>query len=193
VSNRHKDAPRCERCYQLVQGCVCALIPHLHTRTRLLVILHAAEAKKPTNTGRLAALCTDNSRVLVRGLAQQPLDLAFLAGENALVLCPDAAATVVQPVAFPVTLIVPDGSWRQASKMPRREPMLRDLPRVRLPTVSARAPALRRESKHNGLATFVAIAYALGLLEDPAIEQALLAFYDVVADRIVRARKGYVC
>jgi len=193
VSNRHKDAPRCERCHLLVQGCVCALVPKLHTQTRLLVILHAAEAKKPTNTGRLAALCTDNSQVLVRGLAQAPLDLGFLAGQNALVLCPDETATIVQPVPFPVTLIVPDGSWRQASKMPRREPLLRDLPRVRLPPVSARAPLLRRESKDNGLATFVAIAYALGLLEGPAIQEALLAFYDVVADRIVRARQGYVC
>ena len=177
----------------LVQGCVCAIIPQLHTRTRLLVILHAAEAKKPTNTGRLAALCTDNSQVLVRGLPDQPLDLGFLAGQNALVLCVDDSATIARPVAFPVTLIVPDGSWRQASKMPRREPMLRDLPRVRLPPLSARAPALRRESKDNGLATFVATAHALGLIEDPAIEQAMLAFYDVVAQRILRARQGQLC
>ena len=177
----------------LLQGCVCAAVPQLHTRTRLLVILHAAEAKKPTNTGRLAALCTDNSQVLVRGLPHEPLDLSFLAGQNALVLCPDEAATIVQPVAFPVTLIVPDGSWRQASKMPRREPMLRDLPRVRLPPLSTRSPALRKESKDEGQATFVAIAHALGVLEDPAIEQALLAFYDVVAQRILRARQGHVC
>ena len=177
----------------LAQGCVCAIVPQLRTRTRLLVILHAAEAKKPTNTGRLAALCTDNSQVLVRGLPDAPLNLGFLAGERALVLCPDASATLVQPVAFPVTLIVPDGSWRQASKMPRREPMLRDLPRVRLPPVSARAPELRKETKDNGLATFVAIAHALGLLEDPAIERSMLAFYAVVAERILRARQGQLC
>ena len=190
VSNRRKEAARCERCYMLVQGCVCAIVPQLQTRTRLLVILHAAEAKKPTNTGRLAALCTDNSQVLVRGRANESLDLGFLAGQNARVLCLDDSATLLQPVASPVTLIVPDGSWRQASKMPRREPMLRDLPRVRLPAVSARAPALRREPKDDGLATFIAIAHALGVLEDPAIEQAMLAFYDVVAQRILRARQG---
>jgi DTW domain-containing protein YfiP len=174
----------------LVQGCVCALVPRLHTRTHLLVILHAAEAKKPTNTGRLAALCTDNSQVLVRGRRDEPLDLGFLAGQNAVVLCPDETATVVQPIASPVTLIVPDGSWRQASKMPRREPMLRDLPRIKLPALVARAPELRRETKENGLATFIAIAHALGVIEDHAIERALLAFYDVVAERIVRARQG---
>ncbi len=174
----------------LVQGCVCALIPRLHTRTRLLVILHADEDKKPTNTGRLAALCSDNSQVLVRGLHNQPLDLGFLAGQNAMVLCLDETATTVQQVSAPCTLIVPDGSWRQASKMPRREPMLRDLPRVRLPPQSAQTPALRRETKDQGLATFVAIAQALGIIEDPAIERALLAFYDVVADRILRARQG---
>lgn len=176
----------------LLQGCVCALIPRLHTRTRLLVILHVDEAKKPTNTGRLAALCSDNSQVLVRGLRNQPLDLRFLAGQNAVVLCPDETATLVGPTVSPITLVVPDGSWRQASKIPRREPMLRDLPRVKLPPLPPHVSALRRETKDNGLATFVAIAHALGALEDPALERALLAFYDIVADRILRARRGQV-
>jgi DTW domain-containing protein len=174
----------------LTQGCVCALAPHLQIRTRLLLLLHDDEAKKPTNTGRLAALCCANSQVLVRGRRNEPLDLSFLVGQNAVVLCPDETATVARPVAGPLTLIVPDGSWRQASKMPRREPMLRDLPRITLPPLSPRLPALRRETKDNGLPTFVAIAHALGLIEDPAIERALLAFYDVVAERIVRARQG---
>lgn len=174
----------------LLQGCVCALVPRLHTRTHLVLILHADEAKKPTNTGRLAALCSDNSQVLVRGRRHEPLDLGFLAGQNAFVLCPDEDAMLAAPMAEPVTLIVPDGSWRQASKMPRREPMLRALPRIRLPRLTPRHPALRRETKDNGLATFVAIAHALGIIEDAAIEQRMLAFYDVVAERIVRARHG---
>ncbi|MEO6603622.1 MAG: tRNA-uridine aminocarboxypropyltransferase [Polyangiaceae bacterium] len=182
--------PRCERCRMLVQGCLCALAPRLHTRTRLLVILSAAEAKKPTNTGRLAALCSDNSQVLVRGLPNQPLDLGFLAGQNAVVLCPDENATIVRRIAGPVTLVVPDGSWRQASKMPRREPMLRDLPRVMLPPLAALAPALRRETKDNGFATFVAVAHALGFIEDPLIEQAMLVFYDRIVQRIQSARQG---
>jgi DTW domain-containing protein len=174
----------------LVEGCVCALMPRLNTRTRLLVILHAAEAKKPTNTGRLAALCSDNSQVLIRGRRNEPLELGFLAGQNALVLCPDETATLVQAVTAPLTLIVPDGSWRQASKIPRREPMLRDLPRVRLPPLLELPRALRKETKDQGLATFVAIAHALGIIEDPALEQALLAFYEVVVERILRARRG---
>jgi len=172
------------------EGCVCGLMPRLHTRTRVLVILHAAEAKKPTNTGRLAALCSDNSQVLIRGLRNEPLDLGFLAGQNAVVLCPDESVTLVQRISAPLTLVVPDGSWRQASKMPRREPMLRDLPRVRLPRSLKLPPALRRETKDQGLATFVAIAQALGIIEDPALEQALLAFYEVVVERILRARQG---
>lgn len=177
----------------LVEGCLCALMPKLHTRTRLLVILPASEAKKPTNTGRLAAYCTDNSQVLVRGRPDHPLELGFLAGQRALVLCPDEDATLAHALSEPVTLIVPDGSWRQASKMPRREPLLRDLPRVKLPPISPRGPHLRRETKVNGQATFVAVAHALGLIEDPEIERTMLAFYDLVAGRILRARRGLRC
>ena len=67
MSRRNNAARRCSRCRMHLSLCVCTLIPRLVTRTRLLLVIHRAEDRKPTNTGRLAAECLVNSEVVVRG------------------------------------------------------------------------------------------------------------------------------
>jgi DTW domain-containing protein YfiP len=54
MSRRNNAASRCNRCRMHSSLCVCALIPTLETRTRLVLVIHRAEDRKPTNTGRLA-------------------------------------------------------------------------------------------------------------------------------------------
>jgi DTW domain-containing protein len=190
MTNRGKNAPRCARCFMLEGLCVCADIPSLKSRTELVVILSSSEAKKPTNTGRLAALAISPSRVLVRGLPDAPLDLAFLDPARTVVLCPDEEATSLDVFRFEgaLTLVVPDGSWRQASKMPRREPLLRDLPRVKLPLLPHEALRARAETKDNGMSTLGAIAHAYAHLESPDVGDALLRFHALVIARILRGR-----
>ncbi|HSO40373.1 MAG TPA: DTW domain-containing protein, partial [Labilithrix sp.] len=67
MSRRNNAASRCWRCRMHSSLCVCALIPKLATRTRLVLVMHRAEDRKPTNTGRLAAEAMPESRVVVRG------------------------------------------------------------------------------------------------------------------------------
>jgi DTW domain-containing protein YfiP len=49
--------------------CICALLPRLETRTRVVLLLHQLEIVKPTNTGVVAARCLANSAVVYRGRA----------------------------------------------------------------------------------------------------------------------------
>ena len=91
-------------------------------------------------------------------------------------------------VAPPYTLIVPDGSWRQASKMGQREEALRHVQRVKLAAGAPSRYRLRRETKPEGLATLEAIARALGVLESHAVEDALLAVFDLMVERTLRSR-----
>lgn len=193
IGTRSKTAERCERCHALTAVCFCACIPALDTRARLVVVLHMQEAKRPTNTGRLATLALTNSELHLRGVLDAPAELAFAPDRRTVVLYPDADATVLsaQWVAAdtrPITLVVPDGSWRQASKMPRRELALRDLPRVKLPPMLAPQTALRREPKPEGMATLAAIAYAFGIIESPAVEAALLGVLHAAVAATLRAR-----
>ena len=106
--------------------CVCDLIPRLTTRTRLVVFIHCSEDLKSTNTGRLAAECFSHSQVFVRGHETKE-NPAFHCDPGAvpLLLFPHEDATPLAelvPLSSPVVLIVPDGTWRQASKVKNRVP-----------------------------------------------------------------------
>ena len=54
--------------------CMCGLFPSppIQTRTHLTVYAHHIDFRKPTNTGRLAALCLANAEVVVRGHGSEP-------------------------------------------------------------------------------------------------------------------------
>src|ERR1041385_2683117 len=103
---------RCPDCCLHRSLCLCAMIPRVVTRTRVVLVMHQLELNKPTNTGRLAARCLPNSEVLVRGLSAQPLPAARATslGNDCLLLYPHVDA---QPLenwrdhAAPLTLVVP--------------------------------------------------------------------------------------
>ena len=170
MSRRDHPDQRCTRCHMLSGLCVCALIPEprLETRTRLVLFIHRFEDRKPTNTGRLATECLANSEVIVRGQPGHP-DAPYIASPEAesllLFPSPDATPLAEHVASRPVTLIVPDGSWRQASKVRNRVPGMREIPCVWLPQDVQSTYRLRHEAHPTGLATIEAIARAFELLE----------------------------
>jgi DTW domain-containing protein YfiP len=187
--------------------CICALLPRLETRTRVVILLHQLEAEKPTNTGLVAARCLTNSAVVYRGRGPEDardgvgptieaqvakLAAAIPAGTRPAFLFPHATATPLAELArdgAPVTLVVPDGTWRQAAHARARLAAPLGLPCVALeaPSDGARAtPAtsrLRIASRPDRLATLEALAFALGALEGPAVEAALHHVFRVMTDR----------
>jgi DTW domain-containing protein YfiP len=85
-------------------------------------------------------------------------------------------------------LIVPDGTWRQASKVRKRLRGLDDVPCVTLPPGPPSRYRLRFESRDDGLATIEAIARAFGILEGSHIEEALLGVFGAMVERTLWAR-----
>src|ERR1700722_17201839 len=71
MGRKDSAAHRCPACRMHLTLCICALIEPLATRTRVVVLLHQLEQEKPTNTGRLAARCLSNSRVIEPGGARE--------------------------------------------------------------------------------------------------------------------------
>jgi DTW domain-containing protein YfiP len=175
--------------------CICAAIPRLVTRTAVLVLIHHREVKMPTNTGRLAHQCLVNSRLVLRGVKDDPAALgadASFAG-TPLLLHPTEDAIELDEgfqakIPPPYTLIVPDGSWRQASKMGSREPSLKGLLRVKLKTSAPSRYQLRKETKPGGLATIEAVGRALGFLESPEVASALETIFALMVERTLRSR-----
>jgi DTW domain-containing protein YfiP len=198
MGKRERAKNRCPVCLMSAPLCLCAERPTLATTTAVILVMHHREVKMPTNTGRLAHQCLSNSALVLRGLEGAParIDLAGAVGTPLLLHPTDDAVELDEAftarVAPPYTLIVPDGSWRQASKMGQREEALRHVQRVKLAAGAPSRYRLRRETKPEGLATLEAIARALGVLESPAVEDALLAVFDLMVERTLRSRGAHL-
>ena len=192
MTRRGNAEQRCKTCRMLDPHCVCALLPKLDLRTRLVLILHRYEARKPTNTGQLAASCLVNSEIVVRGHEGQPTaPLVWDESVQPVFLFPDEDAVPLADVVArgkPIVLVVPDGTWRQASKVRKRVPGLADIPCVTLPQGAPTQYRLRAEHREGGLATLEAIARALEITEGPAVRAALEEVFDQVVARTLYTR-----
>jgi DTW domain-containing protein YfiP len=192
VSRKDNAAARCPRCRMLGGLCVCALIAPVETRTRLVLLIHRREARKPTNTGRLAAACLSNSQVIVRGHVASPTPaFTWDPATQPLLLFPhpDATPLAARPRSErPVTLIVPDGNWRQAAKVRARVPGLAEVPCVSIEPDRPTMYRLRHETRERGLATIEAIAQALGLLEGAHVREALEGVFRAMVERTLSSR-----
>lgn len=159
---------------------MCELLPRLELGTRVVLVMHRRETHTTTASGPLALAALPNSELLLHGVQGAPIDLNYLhTGERRLLLLyPSEGARPLSRELLaedprPVTLIVPDGSWRQASRAARRIPGVENAERITLPPDVPTEWGLRRETKAFGLATFEAIARALGILEGPEVRARL--------------------
>ena len=185
MGHRSKSALRCLRCRLHVAACVCEHIVPLELETRVVLIMHYKELPKTTATGPMALAALDNSELHVHGRRDQLVELDHLHDEQrrVLVLFPQEGACTLSE-AFRnedprrVTLVVPDGSWRQASRIVKRiEAVARAQP-VTLPPGPTTRWGVRRETHPSGLATFEAIARALGYLESQAVRLELEGLFE---------------
>ncbi len=170
--------------------CICALVPRLRTRTRLTVLVHYREARKPSNSGQLAARCLERSTIELVGQKDKLIEPPHVGDDEIpLLMFPhDDAVSLEQFAASdkPIALFVPDGNWRQASKMRRRGPGLGAMQCVVLPHTGPTEYRLRAEPRAGGLATMEAIARAMRILEGdagPATEAALLEVFRIMVER----------
>ncbi|MBC7661118.1 MAG: DTW domain-containing protein [Chitinophagaceae bacterium] len=195
MSLRKKKSERCSHCLMRVELCICSSIPSLDLATRLVVVMSKRELITPTNTGRLASQALTNSVVLVSGDQDRPFHLLehLMPDRPSIVLYPSEGATVlteewIKTLAAPVNLIVPDGNWRQTSKMVRRVPHMSEFPVVKVGLSGDSQYKVRKEAKLEGLATIEAIARALGVLEGAAVQKQLEQLLDLMVSRTMASR-----
>lgn len=192
LTRRNKGHPRCAKCLLRKDVCLCALIPRIETRTRLTLIMHRLEARKPTNSGRLAVDCLVNSEMRLRGNEGEP-DEPFEWDESIqpLLLFPADDAISLSQFADspkPVVLVVPDGTWRQAFKARARVPGLLNIPCVTLPSGIPTQYRLRTQPNDHGLGTMEAIARAMGILEGAHVQEALEQVFATMVERTLWLR-----
>lgn len=187
---RGMPRPTCSRCQRPLNRCLCALIPDLDSRTRLLILQHPSETTHALNTARLAALGLRNAKLQVGEVFDELPQWLALPGYRACLLFPGEQAMPLQPCQpdeLPLLLVVPDGTWRKARKLLHLNPLLAALPRVSLSDAPVSRYRLRKVPEVGALSTIEAIVCALETLETPSCFQALLRPFDALIEGQIAA------
>jgi tRNA-uridine aminocarboxypropyltransferase len=177
---------RCPRCRFPEAICLCPEVPVLRTRLRFVVLRHASERERLSNTARWGALAIPGTEILEHGLPVTPIEYPALTTPGAVLLFPAAAATPSPTAVRPSLVVVPDGTWTQARRMIQRVAPLRTMPRLGLPEAP---PALRlRRPPEGGMSTLEAMAGALAWYGEPDAARRLLALHAAGVERILRLK-----
>lgn len=186
LNRKRKTREPCDGCALHKSLCICSMMPSLNLSTCVSLVIHHRELKRTTNTGRLALRVLKNSSMHVRGLDERKaLNLSCLleGGYQPLLFYPsddavELTADYVAGLRSPIRLIVPDGNWRQASKVAIRHPELACVPRVKISAPNQSLMHLRAEHMPEGMATLEAIAVALRVIEGDEVYKALIGVYN---------------
>lgn len=181
---------RCERCLRPDNHCLCALIPALDSRTRVLILQHPSEVNHALNTARLAVLGLNNAELVVGEVFDDLTTLLDVPGYQARLLFPGEGAEMLNAQAGgvePLLLVIPDGTWRKARKLLHLNPQLAALPRVTLDNPPPSRYRLRKVPGAEALSTLEAITHALHTLEPDRSFEALLRPFDALIEGQIAA------
>jgi DTW domain-containing protein YfiP len=179
VASSSEACPRCA-----LKRCLCAEIPTVGTRTHVVIIRHASERTRSSNSGRLAHLALPNSEICDYGVQGEPLRLPSLAG--GWLVFPEGEPIHALPTDRPppTQLVFLDATWSQARRMFRKISALRGLPLLRLPE-GALPARLREAPTPDRVSTLEAVARALALVEGDQVARPLEALFEVAVQRAV--------
>lgn len=181
---------RCQRCLRPDNHCLCALIPALDSRTRVLILQHPGEVNHALNTARLAVLGLNNAELVVGEVFDDLATLLDVPGYQARLLFPGEGAEALSAQAGevkPLLLVIPDGTWRKARKLLHLNPRLAALPRVTLDNPPPSRYRLRKVPGAEALSTLEAITHALHTLEPDRSFEALLRPFDALIEGQIAA------
>lgn len=182
--------PRCSWCALPLRLCVCAELPRLRTATSVVLLMHHVERWRTSNTGRIAVRSLARGRIVLRGVRDEAPREPLPEGRR-LLLFPHPTAETLSPAHAadgPVVLLVPDGSWSQAQRTARRDPDAQGATFVTLPDGGASRYQLRKGPQASSLSTMEAVARALGVLDGPEIERALMVAFELFVERSMSLR-----
>lgn len=197
---RGKSVQRCPHCQLAASACICAWRINLVSAVDVVLILHRDEVFKPTNTGRLIAdVLPANTFAFEWSRTEPDPDLLRLLTDPMrypVLVFPPAAADdrpvhLAKPQLSPIrrlTLVLLDGTWKQAGKMYRTSRWLADLPLLCLAEPKQGAYAVRQAIRDGQLATAEAAAEILQLCGEGRAAAVLEDYFAVFNEHYLATR-----
>jgi DTW domain-containing protein len=127
------------------------------------MLQHPHERRKYYSTAKMVALAIENSR-LMRGLYfEEGVIEKALVGQDTYLLFPGEGAQSCLDISLneTSTVVVLDGTWSEAGKLLRRNPILERLPRLSFSTPLQSNYRIRKQPKSHYLSTLESIGHLL--------------------------------
>lgn len=197
---RGASVKRCQRCLLGRTACICPWRAEMHIEVDIILLMHRDEVFKPTNTGRLIAdVFPANTHVFSWSRTQPPAALLTILADSArypVVVFPPGDNYVglihtVKPELPPqqrLTLILLDGTWKQARKMFKTSRWLSGLPVMVLNGTPEGRYAVRQAATEGQLATAEATAALLSQCEESIAAQLLADYFNVFNQHYIATR-----
>jgi DTW domain-containing protein YfiP len=188
-SSEPRWRPFCYRCWRARILCLCNHVKVVDNPVEVLFLQHPNERKVPMNTARLAHLSLARSR-LVHGVCfddERAVRDLLPRRERVGLLFPSPQARELRDAPADLeTLIVVDGTWREAKKMIWLSPVLDEFPHYAFVPEKPSNYRIRKEPKESFISSIEATVAALRILDrDPAKYGELLDLFDRMVDRQV--------
>lgn len=187
---------RCRLCRLHMGLCICSIRPQLDIKTKIVVAMQWGEFKTKSNTAFMIPQILKNSEIRFRGHENKvPLNLEGTIPEDyqAYLLYPHRSAvelndSFMESQKKPITLVVPDGNWTQASRMCQRDSLLSQLPTVKLSLNKPSVYQLRARQREGCMCTYEAIARSLGVIEGPGVQEEMELYFNEFIKRSLYIR-----
>ena len=161
----------CDRCGYPKNTCICDYINEINVSLNITVIQHDKEAQHAKNTVKLLTLCIPDTRIV---LANNSYDMTTLSKQcndkHCALIYPSEASKAIENITDSTaneikTLILIDGSWKQAFGIIKKNPWLENLPAFHFSDAPVSNYLIRHTSVDNALSTLEATAYAISCLK----------------------------
>lgn len=188
----------CVQCHFHSGQCICEKLKPVDTKIRFTIIMHHREYHLTSNTGRLGKNTLPNCEIVLRGLENNPIDWENILkkDEEVYILYPsdDSIEAIPENIQHPseknIHIIVPDGSWKQASKVYKREDAIKHFPCIKLPNKNYKSNYfLRRAPQENYLCTYEAMSKVVEEIESAQLANSMTENLKVLVDVSFKNRK----
>lgn len=198
---------RCEYCLLGLQTCICSWRISTESPIEFVLIMHRDEVYKPTNTGRLLAdLFPQQCHAFLwqrTEIDQKLLEIINDPNRQCVLVFPPSTTThTMSKSEFrqsidgkTPTLILLDGTWKQASKMAAQGKWLNDIPRIDLTDLLSQPNRqecgnylLRHSGDEQRLSTAEAAALAVEALGARHVCERILDYFAVFNEHYASTR-----
>ena len=180
---RNKDIQRCEKCGFRIEWCICPQISKMKNFSDIILITHALDEKKPSNTGKIISTTLTKCETIRYGHIDERLDIQSLSKRNILLLYPNEDSQEItkdlyESLKKPAILVL-DGTWHQASKLANKFKKI-GAKFIHLPQGNYSKYLLRSSGREERLCTAQALIECLKILGEDTLnfENALNLFIE---------------